>query len=94
MERKFTPHPGRNSRSCVRDELAKKTVKAQHSIHHKKWKLRCVRTPKRRRFTPIEVARDAFLKDAVCAQRMREARGRRETSSERADSGAGQTEGY
>lgn len=31
-----------------------------------------MRTPKRRRFTPTEVARDAFLQDAVWAQRMKD----------------------
>ena len=45
-----------------------------------------MRTPKRRRFTPIEVARDAFLQDAVCASRMKEAKGRRENNSKQADS--------
>lgn len=52
MERKFTPHPGRNSQSCVRDELAKKTVKVQHSNQHKKWKLRCCENPKEKEIHP------------------------------------------
>ena len=36
-----------------------------------------MRTPKRRRFTPIEVARDVFLQDTVYAQRVKEVRGRK-----------------